>query len=172
DVCAPVLFPRLSATILDNRTARVAEKLNLPLARLLSDDPAALQRVLLAEQDEARTAETFAEAKRRIEETFADLKTRLSALDPTLEGATQTSAGKALQPLEHLREKAQRALKQRHSTALSRLTKCLATLRPRGELSERVFCTAYYLAQYGLERVLHTLDELPVDAREHHVIEL
>jgi uncharacterized protein YllA (UPF0747 family) len=172
EVPAPVLFPRLSATILDHRTARNAEKLGLPLARLLSDEPAALQRVLLAEQDESRTAETFAEAKRRIEETFAHLKTILSVLDSTLEGATQTSAGKALQPLEQLREKAQRALKQKHSTALARLDKCLATLRPRGELSERVFCTAYCLAQYGLDRLLNALDELPVEAREYNVIEL
>jgi len=172
DVPAPVLFPRLSATILDNRTARVAEKLGLPLARLLSDDPAALQRALLAEQDEAHTAEAFAESKGRIEQAFAHLKTTLSALDSTLEGATQTSAGKALQPLEHLREKAQRALKQRHSAALLRLTKCLAVLRPRGELSERVFSTGYYLAQYGLDRLFAALDELPVEAREHHVIEL
>jgi bacillithiol synthase len=171
-VPAPVLFPRLSATILDSRTARNAEKLSLPLVRLLSDEPAALERALLAGQDESRTAETFSEAKRRIEETFAHLKTTLSALDSTLEGAAQTSAGKALQPLEHLREKAQRALKQKHSTALARLEKCLATLRPRGELSERVFSTGYYLAQYGLERVLNALDELPVEAREHNVIEL
>jgi bacillithiol biosynthesis cysteine-adding enzyme BshC len=172
EVCAPVLFPRLSATILDNRTARAAAKLNLLLARLLSDDPAALERTMLAEHDESRTAETFAEAKRRIEEAFEHLKTTLSALDSTLEGAAQTSAGKSLQPLEHLRDKAQRALKQIHSTALVRLNKCLAVLRPRGELSERVFSTGYYLAQYGLDRVLHALDELPVGAREHNVIEL
>ena len=172
EVPAPVLFPRLSATILDHRTARNVEKLGLPLARLLSDEPAALQRVLLAEQDESRTAETFAEAKRRIEETFAHLKTILSALDSTLEGATQTSAGKALQPLEQLREKAQRALKQKHSTALARLNKGLAVLHPRGEAAERVFSTGYYLAQYGLERLLNALDDLPVEAHEHNVIEL
>lgn len=172
EVPASVLFPRLSATILDNRAARTMEKLDLPLARLLSDDPAALQRALLAEQDEARTAETFAEAKRRIEEVFAKLKATLSALDPTLKEAAQAGAGKSLQPLEHLREKAQRALKQKHSTALARLEKCLSLLRPRGELSERVFCTAYYLAQYGLERLLNALDKLPIEAREHHVIEL
>ena len=172
EVPSPVLFPRLSATILDNRTARNAEKLGVPLARLLSDDPAALERALLAEQDESRTADTFAEAKRRIEEAFADLKTTLSALDSTLEGAAQAGAGKALQPLDHLREKAQRALRQKHSTALSRLKKCLAVLRPRGEPAERVFGTGYYLAQYGWDRLLAALDELPVETREHNVIEL
>lgn len=172
EVSSPMLFPRLSATILDNRTARNAAKLSLPLARLLSDDPAALERTMLAAHDESRTADTFAEAKRRIEDAFADLKATLSALDSTLEGAAQTSAGKALQPLDHLREKAQRALKQKHSTALSRLNKCLAVLRPRGEPAERIFCTADYLAQYGLERLLNAFDELPVEAREHNVIEL
>jgi bacillithiol biosynthesis cysteine-adding enzyme BshC len=172
EVCAPVLFPRLSATILDNRTARLTGKLEVPLERLLSDDPAALQRALLAGEDEANTAEVFAEAKRHIEEVFAKLKTKFFTLDPTLAEAAQAGAGKSLHPIEQLREKAQRALKQKHATALSRLDKCLAALRPRGELSERVFSTGYYLAQYGLERLLNALDELPVELPEHAVIEL
>jgi bacillithiol biosynthesis cysteine-adding enzyme BshC len=172
EVCAPVLFPRLSATFMDHRTARTAEKLSLPLARLLGTDPAALERELLAGQDEAHTAELFALAKRQVEEVFEELRRQLSTLDSTLEGATHSSAGKALQPLEQLREKAQRALKQKHSTALSRLNRCLAALRPRGELSERVLSTGYYLAQYGMQNILTALDELPVEAREHAVIEL
>ena len=172
EVPAPVLFPRLSATIVDKSAARAVEKLGMPLARLLADDPAALQRALLAENDEANTAKVFAEAKRKIEDIFAELKISLTSVDFTLEGAAQSGAGKALQPLEQLREKAQRALKQKHSTALARLEKSLALLKPNGEFSERVLSTGYYLAQFGTERMLAALDELPVDAREHVVIEL
>jgi bacillithiol synthase len=169
-VPAPVLFPRLSATIMDQRAARAVEKLGVPLERLIAEDPAVLQRALIAGYDEGHTAEVFEDAKRRIEAVFAELKTALAAVDATLEGAAAASIGKALQPLEQLREKTQRALKQKHATALARLEKGLALLKPRDEFSERVLNSGYYLAQFGTERLLAALDELPMDAREHCVI--
>ena len=172
EVPAPALFPRLSATIVDKSTARALEKLGMALERLLADEPAVLRRDLLADADETNTLEAFSAAKHKIEQAFADLKKTLASVDSTLEGAAQSSAGKALLPLEQLRDKTQRALKQKHSATLARLEKSLAVLKPRGESAERVLSTGYYLAQYGTERLLAALDELPVDAREHRIIEV
>lgn len=169
-VVAPVLYPRLSATVMDVKTARAIEKSGISIERLLSEERSILERAVLSEADDAGAEDAFASAKRQIENAYGYLKSVLNSIDPTLDGAAQTSAGKSLLPLEQLREKAQRALKQKHAVALSRLEKCLGAVKPRGEMSERVLGTAYYLVHYGTERLLAAWDELPVHGRAHAVI--
>jgi uncharacterized protein YllA (UPF0747 family) len=172
DVSPPVLFPRLSATLLDGRTRHLMEKTGLSVDRLLTEDKHALTKELLAKLDGHRTTAIFEESHREIETVFARIRGELAALDPTLEGAARTAAGKALFPLTDLRQKAEKSLRQKHSTELARIEKTLAVLKPFGKLSERVFCTASALVRFGLEPLLAGLDQLPADGKEHHIMTL
>jgi len=171
-VPAPVLFSRLSATLVDARTARSASKLGKSWEDLLGQDASSLSRDLADQQDEGRTAIEFDAVKQSIEVLYERLASSLAALDPTLRGAARTSAGRSLNALDQLREKAERALGRKHADVLTWLNRVLAAVRPQGELSERVFCTGCYLARYGPERLLAALDSLPVEAREHMTVEL
>lgn len=169
DVAPPVLFPRLSVTPADSRAVRAAEKTGFALAPLLMRPPHELARELVRAQDAGRTAELFAHAGKQIADAFDALASGVTAADPTLEGAVQTAAGKSRHALEQLRDKTERALKQRHAVALARLDKALALLKPNGQLGERVNCTGYYLARFGAKTLLRALDALP-EAGGHFVI--
>jgi bacillithiol synthase len=172
DVIPPSVFPRLSATIIEARTQHALDKLGLPLEKVLTSEKHDLVRELLGQVDDGHTAELFAAAHHDIEQVFARVKDYVARIDPTLEGAAQSGIGKALHPLEQLREKTERALKQKHSTLLARLDKVLNAVRPENKLSERMFCGGYYLAKYGPEKLLAALDELPAEANKHVVIVL
>ncbi|MDD5087697.1 MAG: bacillithiol biosynthesis cysteine-adding enzyme BshC, partial [bacterium] len=111
-VAPPVLFPRLSVTLVDFRAARAAEKSGFSVERLVTEERHTLERETVRDQSGGRTDEWFARARREIEEIYARIRKEIAEIDPTLAGAAQSSAGKALLPLEQLREKTERALKQ------------------------------------------------------------
>ncbi|MBU0508754.1 bacillithiol biosynthesis cysteine-adding enzyme BshC [bacterium] len=169
EVTSPVLFPRMSVTLLDERAARAVEKSGISIERLLTEEQHVLARELVHEQNEGRAEELFASARREIEEVFARIKKEIAEIDPTLEGAAQTGAGKSLHPLEQLREKAERALKQKHGTLLARLEKALLLVKPQDQLSERVLGTGYRLVKLGEKALLELLDSLS-DEQQHQVV--
>ncbi len=170
DIVPPSLFPRLSVTVIDQKIARHLEKAGLTVQQVLTTSAHDLSKEVVRGADDGHTAQLFAESRLQIEQIFARLKHELGEIDPTLAGAAQSSAGRALHPLEHLQEKTERALKQKHATALARLEKILNALHPRDKLAERVLCTGYYLSKYGPDKLLAALDELPALATEHFVV--
>jgi bacillithiol biosynthesis cysteine-adding enzyme BshC len=171
-VTPPSLFPRLSVTVTDSRAVRQMDKLSLTPHQVLATPSGELLKSILREADDGQTAALFERSRDDIQSVFDRVRTQLTDIDPTLAGLVQTSAGKALHPLEHLREKTEKALKQRHATTLSRLEKILNIMHPRDKLAERVLCTGYYLLRYGPERVLSALDQLPALPTEHFVISI
>lgn len=170
NVAAPSLFPRLSATLLDSRAVKVMEKLDLSIERLLTEDKHSLIKDLIREADDGKTAALFDSARAGTEELYARIKREVANIDPTLEGAAHGMTGKALHLLNELQQKSERALKQKHSTALAKLEKILAAVKPGGKPAERVLCTGYYLAKFGPDKLLAALDELPVDGTSHKII--
>jgi bacillithiol synthase len=171
-VTPPSLFPRLSATVFSRSVLKQVEKTGFTFEELLSTDAHTLIREAMRQLDHGRTMHGFDEAKGAVEAVFERLKSELSALDHTLEAAAQTAAGKSLHPLQELRQKAEKALKLKHSTQVARIEKCLTALRPEGKPAERVLSTAWYLAKFGPETLLTALDALPVEAHEHYLISL
>ena len=170
EVVPPSLFPRLTVTLADSKTARLLEKLQLQPERILATPQHELKKTLLQEVDENRTAQLFDETKTQIEQLYDSLQTELAQIDPTLAGAVHSAAGKGLQPLEQLKKKAEKSLQQQHSTTLSRLEKIYAALKPNEAPAERVLGTAYYFMKYGPSRLLDILDNTPADNKAHSFI--
>ncbi|MCB9357614.1 MAG: bacillithiol biosynthesis cysteine-adding enzyme BshC [Calditrichaeota bacterium] len=170
NVPAPSLFPRLSATFLDAKTDRLREKLSLSWEELFGGSEHELIKQLMRDADEHDTAKRFAETKSEIEANLNELRDTLRDLDPTLEGALDTTIGKALHPLEHLEGKANKAIKQKHAVELARLQKVLFAVKPNGKPMERALGTAWALLHYGVSEFLDMLDQLPADGAAHHVV--
>lgn len=169
-ITPPSLFPRLSVTVSDQKIHRQLEKAGLTVEQVLSSSSHDLVKEVVRSADNGHAALLFNESRAKIETVFQRLKDELATIDPTLAGAAQTTTGRALHPLEQLQEKTERALKQKHATALARLEKILNVLHPHDKLAERVLCTGYYLAKYGPEKILAALDELPAQANKHFVV--
>lgn len=170
NVTAPSLFPRMSATFVDHKCERLREKMALSWEELFLSAEHELTKQLLREADEHETATLFAEARARIEQAFEVLKHTLRVLDPTLEGAATSAAGKALHPLEQLEGKATKAVKQQHAVELARLQKVLFAIRPNGKPMERAVGTAWALLHYGVTEFIDILDSLPADGAAHHIV--
>ncbi len=166
-ITATSLFPRLSATITDHRVDRQLQKLDLSMEDVIRHPRQELIHRVLREEDQGQTAAMFEKGRAEIQAAFDKLRNSVAGIDPTLAGAVEASAGRALHPLEHLREKAEKALKQKHAAKLARLEKALNALHPQDHLAERYLCTGYYLTKYGPEKILAALDNLPAETSGH-----
>jgi bacillithiol biosynthesis cysteine-adding enzyme BshC len=165
-VVAPSLFPRLSVTLVDEKTVDLSRNLRLELRKVLKSDVDTLMRRMLANFADGSVPD-FREARGKLEEAMDSLKESLGKLDATLQGAATSTLGKMLHVLHGLERKAEKALKQKHAIELQRLRRLFAAVKPRGLLSEEGLSTAYFLLHHGPEQLMAALDEVPLDGKKH-----
>ncbi|MFH1011993.1 MAG: bacillithiol biosynthesis cysteine-adding enzyme BshC [bacterium] len=75
-VAAPSLFPRLSVTIMDEKTSHLSQKVGFTPRRILESDFDALAKKMLDRTDDAGIGDSFEETRRKLEEAMRALKPR------------------------------------------------------------------------------------------------
>jgi bacillithiol biosynthesis cysteine-adding enzyme BshC len=169
-VVAPTLFPRLSVTLVDEKTVRMSQKVDLGLRDVLRGDFDALSARVLEDADGTSVTASLQETLDKLQEAMTTLRESLGELDLTLQDSAAASLGKMLHLLDEIEEKVRRAQKQKHAVTLQRLRKVFSALKPRGLLNEQGLSTAYFLLRYGRERLLAALDEVPLDGKKHAIV--
>jgi uncharacterized protein YllA (UPF0747 family) len=100
------------------------------------------------------------------------LRPALSAIDPTLVGALDTSQQKVLHQVEGLRTKFVNAEARRNDTLERHLETIANSVFPEKKLQERVLNITSFLVRYGVS-ILPRLDQmLQLDSRDHQVVEI
>jgi uncharacterized protein YllA (UPF0747 family) len=148
DLPMPILYPRLSATILENKIGRVLDKYGLRLQDLWGDAAGSIDRI--AEQQIPESIRRgLLLAGEHLQGDFDALKSEIAAFEPTLGEAAGQSQGKIRQQLEFLDRKVRQAAKKRDEIAQRQLQKSVDHLYPGGRLQERVFNIVPFLLKYG-----------------------
>ncbi|MCS7082896.1 MAG: bacillithiol biosynthesis cysteine-adding enzyme BshC [Bacteroidetes bacterium] len=165
----PVVWPRLSATLLDPAALRLLERLGLRFVELF-ERAELLQERLLARY--APLSVPFSAARAAIEAGLEQLLAPVRELDPTLEGAWGRTRARILQELEALEVRTRRAQRRRHAELLAQLLRLLSHVAPEGELQERVWSTAYALLRWGPESLRERLTEHALNPDRHHLVRM
>jgi uncharacterized protein YllA (UPF0747 family) len=111
----PLVYPRASATILDSASARFLAKSDLPFESLHAQDESALNKVLAAALPE-RVDRALREADQTVARIMADVIAAVPAVDPTLQGAAESTLGKLQHDLSTLHGKVIHAAKKKDET--------------------------------------------------------
>jgi bacillithiol biosynthesis cysteine-adding enzyme BshC len=170
----PLIHPRLSATIVEERLEHSFTKFHITAEDILADGHGRSKALLDAAIDSPLGAE-FEEALSAIDQQLESLRSHVAQADATLDGALTSIKGKVLTTVRDFQNKTQAAERKRHSTTKAQLDKLFAVLLPGGELQERELNLVYFLNKYGLgflqvlknELALHSLE-----FTEHHVIHM
>jgi bacillithiol biosynthesis cysteine-adding enzyme BshC len=165
----PLMYPRASATLLDSAAMRFLTKYQLPLEALQPQDEAALNE-LLSSQIPPAVEESFAAAGEGIDTRMAALAAALRALDPTLEGAAQSTLGRMRHDLQALRGKMIQAAKRRDETLRRQFMHARALTFPNGHAQERTIAFVSFLNQYGPALIDRLTDGLPLDLGRHWIV--
>jgi bacillithiol biosynthesis cysteine-adding enzyme BshC len=165
----PLMYPRASATLLDSAAVRFLTKYRLPLEALQTQDEAALNELLRAQIPQA-VEDAFAEAAGAIESQMTRLVQAMPSLDPTLQGAAESTLSRMKDGLNTLHGKMIQAAKRRDETLRRQFMHARALAFPEGHAQERAIGFISFMNQYGPALVDRLDEELPLDIGRHWIV--
>jgi len=115
-------------------------------------------------------ATPFGDASRAIETSLQAVIDAIPALDPTLEGAAQSTLGRMQHDLQSLRNKMIQAAKRRDETLRRQYIRTRALAFPDGHAQERSIGFVSFLNQYGPALIDRLEEELPLDLGHHWIV--
>lgn len=157
----PVIFPRLSGTLIEPAIDRIISELPFDFheyANRIED----LESGYVDRTDQHDIEKLFNDWKQKVEQLAKPNRETISDIDPTLDGAAGKATAVYLGELDKLKGKVYRAVKKRDEIQLKRIRRIKANLFPGDGLQERVIAGIFYMNKYGLDlwdELLESLDE-------------
>ncbi len=167
----PMLFPRASASFVEDRLQRVMERYQLELP-VFFEEPEQIKARVIEQIDEVKVDRLFAEADRLVGDALNELRFGLKEIDPTLQGPLDGMRTKFDTNLRVLREKATAAQQRRHEAAMRQLERAAGSLLPDALLQERSLSMLYYLNKYGPELSRWLKAEVDIFGFKHQLLTL
>ncbi len=167
----PVVYPRASASFVEERLLRAMEKYGLDLLEFI-ESPLAVATKVSEQISSIKLEDLFAGANSQIRSALNEMKFGLKEIDPTLIGALENVQSKVDGNLNVLKEKSIAAQKRRNETALRQVERAAAGLLPNGNLQERELNLLQYMNKYGPDIVKWIAGELDITAFKHQLLRL
>ena len=167
----PIIYPRCSATIVEDRIQKIVNKYGLQLKDFFSNIDILKKRITASISD-FKVEELFSNTFGTVSESLTSLKDGLEAIDPTLVPAMENTLQKMQGALNNLKEKTISAQIRKNEISLRQLDKVAVSLFPNSNLQEREMNIIYFLNKYGLEFVRWLHSELVLDKYAHQIINL
>ncbi|MGD1045553.1 MAG: bacillithiol biosynthesis cysteine-adding enzyme BshC [Bacteroidota bacterium] len=165
----PIIYPRCSATIVEERIQKIINKYGLQSKDFFTDIDALKGRITASISD-FKVEELFSNTFGTVSESLTSLKDGLESIDPTLVPAMENTLIKMQGALNGLKEKALAAQVRQHEISLRQLDKVAISLFPNSNLQEREMNIIYFLNKYGLELLRWLRSELVLDKFMHQII--
>ena len=170
-VLQPIIFPRASATIIEEKVEKVLKRFSLEADEFFSNVEFLKQQV--AEQiSDLKANEFFTAASQSVLDSMNQLRPALQSIDPTLLPALDNTVNKIQGQLQVLKDKTVAAQTRQHEVALRQIDKVALNIFPLGDFQERRVNILYYLNKYGLEFVRWLFREIAVERMKHQLLEI
>jgi bacillithiol biosynthesis cysteine-adding enzyme BshC len=167
----PIIYPRASATILEEKLEGILEKFDLQLTAFFGNIETVM-RTVSEQVSDIKVDDLFGRVGGQIKESLNELRFGINQIDPTLLGALETTTSKIDFQINVLKEKTVNAQKRRNEISLKQVEKVANNVLPFGSLQEREINVTYFMNKYGLDFVKWLTEELKIDLFKHQVIRL
>jgi len=171
NVVSPILFPRSSATIIEQRQLAIINKYNLSLSDFTYDESVLIEKVI-TQISEFNFEELFASKNLEIRNSLEELKSKLLTVDESLSQPVEKSILRIEQTLSTLKEKSKRAEERKHITVVAQLQKVRNVVNPNDSLQERELNFIYFANKYGIDIIKWIMNELKTNKIEHQILEV
>jgi len=168
----PMIYPRASATIVEEKMERILEKYELDITQLFGGESERVKRKVIDMVSEVKIEEMFSDALQRINGYMNEMKFGVNYIDATLLGALENTRAKLESHLVALKEKVSEAQKKKHEIALRQIEKVINSLFPMGNFQERELSIIHFINKHGFELPGFLLAELEIDQFKHQIIRL
>ena len=168
DMDMPIIFPRLSATLVEPAIDRIMGELPFDFheyGNRIED----LESDYVERTDQHDIEAIFEDWQARVEDMSDQKKKDVADIDPTLEAAAEKTTSIYINELNKLKGKVYRSVKKQDQTQLDRIRRIKANLFPADRLQERTIAAIFFMNKYGVDiwdKLLNSLD--PGEGFDHH----
>ncbi|MFA6541231.1 MAG: bacillithiol biosynthesis cysteine-adding enzyme BshC [Bacteroidota bacterium] len=171
EVTMPIIYPRITATIVEEKVNKVLEKYSLEIQELFGDVDSVLSKV--SEQvSEVKVDSLFHNLEVTIKESINEARFAIQQIDPTLNGTVDGTMSKFLQQLDVLKQKTQKAQQQKEEISLKQIRKASLHIFPNGNFQEREISVIHYLNKYGIDFIKWISHEVVIEKFQHQLISI
>jgi len=171
NIVQPMIYPRSSATILENSIANSLEKNSVGMNDLFIDVEN-IKKKIVNSVEESSVEEMFNGISIQMESTFDQLKEKLLDVDKTIADSSNRYRDKILGTINELKSKAEKAQQKKYEVTLRQIDRAAVHLFPNSNLQEREINFIYFANKYGEEFIKKVFDELQINKFEHQVIKI
>jgi len=174
DMNMPVIYPRLSGSLIESGIERIMEKLPFGFceyAKRIED----LESEYVDKTEKHDIEAIFKHWKNRVNEISKHPVSEIAEIEPTLENAADKVTAVFGNELDRLKGKVYRSVKQQEQTQLKRIRKIKSQLFPDGGLQERSISYLYFMNKYGLDiwdLLLEEISKKNLSTEKHHLFYL
>jgi len=166
-VAMPLLWPRVSVTLLEPPAARLLDKYQLTASDIVRRFEATQQAVLLKLHGHGQR---FDGVLARLQQETAVLLSEVQTIDPTLRRPVMRGRNQLTRMVTRLRSKTAAALAWQDETSVRQLRRLALHLRPEGVPQERLLSPVSFFLKFGTAYVMQQLLTLPPEGE--HIIRL
>jgi len=170
-IVPPIIYPRSSATILENPIANILEKHTVDINDIFIDVENVKKKIINS-VEESSIDEMFDGLTKHVETAFDELKEKLIDLDKTIADSSNRYRDKIFGSINELKSKAEKAQQKKYEVTLRQIDRAAVNLFPNSNLQERELNFVYFVNKYGEDFIKKIFDELQINKFEHQVIKL
>lgn len=167
----PVVYPRISATIIEPKIARYLGKYSLD-TETLSNKQTLFIEDYFKHQNESSKDNPFISFNQLLESEATKIEEYLKSLDPTLIDAGVKSLERIKQTLNNLENRVGKAIEQKNGQLTNHLRQIHSSLYPNEIPQERYQSLIYYLNKFGPTFMDRLFSELDVNEFQHQLLYL
>jgi bacillithiol biosynthesis cysteine-adding enzyme BshC len=171
NVAYPMIYPRSSATILENVISNSLEKYSVNINDVFMDVESVKKKIINS-VEESSIDEMFDGITNQVEVTFDQLKEKLFDIDKTIADSSNRYRDKIFSSINELKSKAEKAQQKKYEVTLRQIDRAAVNLFPNSNLQEREINFIYFANKYGDEFLKKIFDELQINKFEHQVIKI
>ncbi len=169
DVPMPVIYPRTSVTVMENRVKSFLEKYNVRFNELFYEKD--LSKKLLKDSAIVSADEIFSEMKEELTGIFYTYEKELGRIDANQTESFTKRNRQFLESLDVARDKFSAAQSKQNEVLSNQFQKVLLFVYPDNTLQERVLNITYFLNKYGFDFIDNLIQEISIDEFSHQLIE-
>lgn len=170
-VTPPILYPRASASFVEDRVARTIEKYQLELVSFFEDVEQVKARIV-EQIEEVKVDKIFGDTTKLVHDALNEIRFGIKEIDPTLLGTLDGVKSKFDINLGVLKEKALAAQKRKNEVAMRQIEKAVTAFLPNGSLQEREISILHYMNKYGPELIRWLMGEMDITGFKHQILML
>jgi len=170
DVVMPVIYPRVSVTLLENRVAKFLDSNGLTAEELF--DNKKVTSKLMNKINELKVDDIFNNLKDELNALYYSFGIDLEKIDKNLLNTFKSKNEKYIESLDFLKQKFIESQVRQNESAINKLNSAVESIFPDEVMQERYLNIVYYLNKYGTGVMQKLIDTMDINSLNHQVIEI